>query len=143
MAALSLAGAPGCESSSKPRSVSEGSRKAPPSLQEVPASRAWRDVDAAVSAACSVAEVAVLRVETPAPGLRRYELLSITDETGSLTATAPAGCIDGDSPIARLVPVAETLLECEIAGADATGRDADREAVFLRAMRDWRPRHPR
>lgn len=142
-AALALAGAPGCESSSKPHSLSEGSRKTTTSLPEVPASRAWRDVDAAVSAACSVAEVAVLQVSRPTPGERRYELLSISDATGWLAATAPAGCIDGDSPIARLVPVAETRFECEIVGADAAGRDAEREAVFLRAIRDWRPRHPR
>lgn len=143
LGALTLVGAPGCESSSKPHSLSEGSRKTAAASPEVPASRAWRDVDAAVSAACTVAEVAVLRVETPAPGVRRYELLSITDGEGLLTATAPPGCIDGDSPIARLVPVAQTLLECEISGADATGRDEGREAVFLRAIRDWRPRHPR
>ncbi len=142
LAALGIGLAPGCESSA-PHSLSGGARPAPGRSDTVPASRAWRDLDAAVSAACTACELAVLKVETPAPGVRRYQLLAITDAKGVLTATAPPGYIDGDSPIARVVPVSETRLDCSIEGADPSGRDADREACFLRAVRDWRPSHSR
>ena len=44
----------------------------------------WSDVDAAVSAASEAAEVAVLKLTTPADGTVRFELTSIADEPGWL-----------------------------------------------------------
>lgn len=91
----------------------------------------------------TAAETAIVRTETPAPGVRRWELLTITDQRGSLTAAAPEWAIPSGAPSAYLIPVRETQFTCEIIGTDASGRDEDREKDLLRAIREWKPKHAR
>lgn len=91
----------------------------------------------------TAAETAIVRTETPAPGVRRWELLTITDQRGSLIATAPEWAIPSGAPSVYLIPVRETQFTCEIIGTDASGRDEDREKNLLRAIREWKPKHTR
>lgn len=137
---LSLVG--GCETSS-PQAAGGQQAAVAAAPEVVPANRAWRDVDTAVRWAVSQAEAAIVRVDSPAAGARRWELLTITDQPGVLTAAAPEGFIREGAPTALLVPVGGARFECAIVGADPSGRDEDRERTLLRAILEWKPAHRR
>lgn len=109
-------------------------------IEYVPRRSAWRDVDSAVRAALAEAGLAILHAEQPAPGVKRYSLVSILDEEGELVATAPPGALqDPDAMRVEVVRVREAALTCRI------GRDGDaaREKRFMDAIRAWKAKKAR
>jgi len=104
----------------------------------VPVERArWRDVDAAVRHAASNNELAVMRIESPAPNVRTYELIGARGEPGTMRVEVDAASLRDDVTIDPAAP--STRLNVSL------GRFGDprREARMTEGVRTWRPSHRR